>query len=112
MEKIIAYCGINCSECLAYLATQKGNLEEIETVAKEWSTSALSFKSEDIYCDGCNQEGRIFTWCSECPIKICCQEKGLKNCAHCEDYFCDKLKITFDKVPLAKECLDKIRKNL
>ncbi|MBY8992898.1 MAG: DUF3795 domain-containing protein, partial [Candidatus Lokiarchaeota archaeon] len=49
---------------------------------------------------------------SECPIKSCCQEKGFQNCAYCEDYFCDNLKMTFDKDASAKERLDEIRKNL
>ena len=110
MGKIIAYCGLDCSVCPAYLATQKGDFTEIEKVAKEWSSESLSFKPEDMYCDGCNRDGRLFSWCKECPIKSCCQEKGFQNCAYCEDYFCDNLKMTFDKSPSAKEMLDEIRK--
>ncbi|NHJ25387.1 MAG: DUF3795 domain-containing protein [Candidatus Lokiarchaeota archaeon] len=109
---MIAYCGINCSECPAYLATQKDDYEELKKVAKEWSNESMSFKPEEIYCDGCNQEECIFRWCRECPIRSCCREKGFKNCAYCEDYFCDNLKMTFDKTPSAKERLDEIRKNL
>ena len=109
MEKIIAYCGICCSECPAYMATQKDDREEIKKVAKEWSSEAMSFNPEDIYCDGCVSEGKHFSWCSECPIRSCCQEKGFINCAYCDDYFCDNLKMTFDKTPSAKERLDKIR---
>jgi hypothetical protein len=112
MEKIIAYCGINCSECPAYLATQKDDLEEIKKVAKEWSSEEMPFKPEDIYCDGCTSEDRIFSWCSECPIRSCSRNKGLENCAYCDDYFCDHLKMTFDRTPSAKERLDKIRENI
>ncbi|MFX1500706.1 MAG: DUF3795 domain-containing protein [Promethearchaeota archaeon] len=112
MKEIIAYCGINCSECQAYLATQKNDIEEIKKVAKEWSSDAMSFKPEDIYCDGCKQNDRNFSWCKDCPIKNCCIEKGFENCAYCEDYFCNNLKMTFDKTPAAKERLDQIRKNL
>jgi hypothetical protein len=112
MKEIIAYCGINCIECPAYLATQKGNIKEIEKVAKEWSSGSLSFKPEEIYCDGCNGEGRIFSWCGECPIRSCCRQKGFQNCGYCEDYFCDNLKNTFDKTPSAKEQLDDFRKSL
>jgi len=112
MEKIIAYCGINCSECPAYLATQKDDYEEIKKVAKEWSDESMSFKPEDIYCDGCTSEGKHFEWCSDCPIRICCQEKGFENCAYCDDYFCDNLKMTFDKTPSAKERLNEIRQNI
>ncbi|MFW9951439.1 MAG: DUF3795 domain-containing protein [Candidatus Thorarchaeota archaeon] len=112
MKEFIAYCGINCSECPAYIATQKGDTMELEKVAKEWSSEIMPFKPEDLYCDGCNKDGRIFSWCEECPIRICCQQKGFENCAYCEEYFCDKLKLTFDKTPSAKERLDKIRGTL
>ncbi|MFX1387071.1 MAG: DUF3795 domain-containing protein [Promethearchaeota archaeon] len=112
MKKIIAYCGINCSECPAYIATQKDDFDEIKKVAKEWSSESMTFKPEDIYCDGCTSEGKHFGWCSECPIRICCRDKGFENCAHCDDYFCDNLKMTFDKTPSAKERLDEIRENL
>ena len=112
MKKIIANCGICCSECPAYLATQKDDHEEIKKVAKEWSSEAISFKPEEIYCDGCTSEGRHFSWCGECPIRSCCHERGFENCAYCEIYFCDNLKMTFDKTPSAKERLDEIRMTL
>ncbi|MFX1377290.1 MAG: DUF3795 domain-containing protein [Promethearchaeota archaeon] len=112
MNRLIAFCGINCSECPAYLATQKGNFDEIKMIAKEWSNESMSFKPEEIYCDGCNSTGRIFSWCSECSIRSCCQEKGFQNCAYCKDYVCDNLKMTFERTPSAKEILDKIKKNI
>jgi hypothetical protein len=112
MDNIIAYCGLDCSQCPAYIATQKGDPEEIAKVAKEWSSEQLSFKPEELYCDGCNSNTRIFSWCKECPIRRCCQQKGFENCAYCEDYFCDKLKMTFDKSSSAKQRLDEIRDKL
>lgn len=111
MEKIIAYCGINCSECPALLATKSGNEEELEKVAKEWSFESMTFKSEDIKCEGCIQDKQIFSWCKECPIRSCCREKGYDNCAFCEDFNCNKLKMTFDKTPSAKETLEEIQRN-
>jgi hypothetical protein len=112
MDEIIAYCGICCSECPAYLATQKDDLKELEKVAKEWSSGEMPFEPEDVRCDGCNKEGRIFSWCSECPIRSCSRGKGFENCAYCEDYFCENLKMTFDRTPSAKERLDKIRSKI
>jgi hypothetical protein len=112
MEKIIAYCGLNCAECLAYKATQKEDEEEIKRIAKEWSGDDMSFKPEDIYCDGCNSESRIFSWCNVCDIRKCCREKQYENCAYCEEYICDNLKNCFEKSPSAKRNLDEIRKNL
>ena len=109
MDKMIAYCGLDCMRCPAYMATQKGDKNEIEKVAKSWSTDSMSFTPEEILCDGCNAEGRKFSWCENCPIRICCREKGLKNCAYCEEYVCDKLQNTFDKSPSAKENLEELR---
>ena len=112
MEKLIAYCGINCSECPAYIATQKDDYKEIKKVAKEWSIESMSFKPAEIYCDGCTSEGKHFSWCGECPIRSCCQEKGYQNCAYCEDYACEKLEQIFQMAPDSKKRLDEIRRNL
>lgn len=112
MKEIIAYCGINCAECPAYIATQNDDFEALKKVAKEWSSESMIFQPKELYCDGCNSTGKLFQWCAECPIRKCSREKGFENCAYCEDYFCDNLKMTFDKTPAAKERLDKIRMNL
>ena len=112
MEKIIAYCGLNCSACPAYIATQNDDYEELKKVAEQWSNESMSFEPEDVYCDGCNTNERVFSWCKDCPTRKCCRDRKLENCAYCEDYFCDNLKQTFDNDPTAKERLDEIRKNI
>lgn len=112
MDKIIVYCGLDCAKCPAYIATQEEDEEEIKRIAKEWSGESMSFKLEDIYCDGCNMEGRIFSWCNECDIRNCCMEKQYENCAYCEEYICDNLKKCFERSPSAKQNLEEIRENL
>ncbi len=112
MDKILSYCGINCTKCPAYLATQKNDAEEIKKIAKEWSSDAMKFAPEEIYCDGCCKEGRHFSWVNNCDIKKCCTEKELENCAYCDDYICDILKNSLDRDPNAKHNLDEIRNNL
>ena len=112
IETKISCCGLECEACPAYIATQKDDEEEIKKVAELWSNESMSFKPEDVYCDGCNSNIRIFSWCSECPTRNCCRDKELKNCAYCDNYFCDNLQKTFENDPLAKERLDEIRKNL
>jgi len=109
VKEEISYYGIDCSECPVYIATQKNDLEEIERIAKEWSHDSLSFTPENIFCDRCTSKGRHFSWCNECPIRAYCMDKGIKNCAYCEDYFCDKLNMTFENTPSAKERLDEFR---
>ncbi|MHA2182267.1 MAG: DUF3795 domain-containing protein [Promethearchaeota archaeon] len=112
METKIAYCGLNCAVCPAYIATQEDDYEEIKKVAEMWSNDSMLFKPEEVYCDGCKSNEKVFTWCTKCPTRKCCNDKGLENCAYCKDYFCDNLKQTFDNDPSAKERLDEIRKKL
>ncbi|MFX0177640.1 MAG: DUF3795 domain-containing protein [Candidatus Hodarchaeota archaeon] len=112
MDKMIVYCGINCLECPAYIATQRDNREEIEKIAKSWSNEEISFVPEEIYCDGCNANGRIFSWCEKCDIRRCCRAKEFENCAYCEEFICDKLNNTFEKTPSARINLEKICKSI
>lgn len=114
MKKMIAYCGINCSECPAFLATQKDDNNERKRVAEMWSKQFnTEFKPEDINCDGCLLEsGRLFNYCRVCEIRKCGQEKGVKNCAYCDDYACETLNKFIDNVPEAKTTLEEIRKTL
>jgi len=113
MEKMIAYCGINCSECPAFLATQKDDDNERKRVATMWSKQFnTDIKPEGINCDGCISESRrLFNYCMICEIRKCGQEKGIKNCAYCDDYACEKLSKFIDNVPEAKATLEEIRKS-
>jgi hypothetical protein len=112
MSNIIAYCGINCSECPAYLATQKNDMSQLEKIANEWSTERMKFEAKDIMCKGCHSTGKIFSWCKSCDIRKCAIEQGLENCAHCSGYPCAKLDLCHEKAPEAKETLDIIREDL
>ena len=113
MEKMIAYCGIVCTECPAYIATQKDDDNEREKVAQEWSKEEFKVSPADINCDGCLQdEGKLFNWCMECSVRKCSRERGFQNCAYCDDYVCEKLKKIFDMAPEARNTLEGIRKNL
>lgn len=92
MSPIIAYCGLNCSECPAYVATQANDEQKLKELVGEWSTDDYQVTLAEMYCDGCIEVGgRVFKWCRECPIRLCCIERGYANCAHCPDLPCDKL---------------------
>nr|QBQ84362.1 DUF3795 domain protein [Candidatus Lokiarchaeota archaeon] len=110
MSEIIAYCGINCSKCPAYLATQNKDEEILKDLANEWSFKNSRFTSEDLKCDGCLSSERIFSWCKSCEIRKCAIQKNLENCAFCVSFPCDKLAICYQKAPDAKETLENIRK--
>jgi len=114
MEKMIAYCGLVCTECPAYLATQKDDTDALQKVAKQWSKQFdVSLRAEDCYCDGCQATtDRLFGYCRECKIRACGINKGVRNCAHCSDYACQELETFFGLAPEAKAGLEKIRRVL
>jgi hypothetical protein len=114
MVKIISYCGITCSDCPTFIATQKNDNAERERVAELWTKQyGHPFKATDINCDGCQTRGtRVFNYTNICEIRKCGQQKNIENCAHCEGYKCEKISKLHEQAPQAKETLDEVRKNL
>jgi hypothetical protein len=112
VDKMIAYCGITCTECPALLATQKDDDAERAKVAKMWSEQfKVDLKPEDINCNGCLSDSeQLFSHCQVCEIRKCGGEKQVVNCAYCDDYGCDKLTAFLKMVPEAKSTLEEIRK--
>ncbi|MFH1010320.1 MAG: DUF3795 domain-containing protein [bacterium] len=108
VERLIAYCGLICSECPGYIATQKDDDAERRKVAQTWSEQyGHEIKPEDINCDGCRSEGsRHLGYCNICEIRLCGIERGVVNCAFCMDYPCEKLEKFFKMAPEAKATLD------
>lgn len=114
MDEMIAFCGITCTECPAFLATQKDDQEERARVAEMWSEEfGVDLKPKDINCDGCLSESeRLFSHCHVCQIRQCGRERQVVNCAYCDDYGCGKLTEFLDMVPAAKSTLEEIRKSI
>ncbi len=114
MDKMIAFCGIVCTECPAFLATQKDDDNERMKVAELWSKEyKTEIKPQDINCDGClSEDGRLFSHPRVCEIRKCGQERNVKNCAYCDDYACEKLNKFFEMAPDQRATLEEIRKNL
>lgn len=111
MEEIIALCGLACHECGALLATKNNDDEKRAEVAQLWAKLfKVEIKLEDINCDGCLSEGgRLFSYCKVCEIRRCGMEKGVANCAYCNEYPCKKLDFIFRAAPDSKKRLDEIR---
>ena len=87
MEKMIAYCGLNCAECNAYLATKNNDLALREKTAAEWSQAhGFSFTPDMINCTSCKGEGVQIGHCSQCAIRKCAIEKGVVNCGACGEF--------------------------
>ena len=113
MKEMIAFCGLGCHECGAFIATQNNDDEKRTEVAELWSKQFnADIKREDINCDGCHSDsGNLFSHCKVCEIRKCGMEESITNCAHCDQYSCEKLDKFFDMVPDAKKRLDGIRDN-
>jgi len=119
MNEIIAYCGLLCSGCPIYWATR----EKDDTKRKKMRAEiALQIKEhygqeckpEDVTdCDGCKTEtGRLYSGCKDCQIRNCARQKSLENCAHCNEYACEKLEKLFVTDIEAKSRLDVIKSGL
>lgn len=116
MTPMIAFCGLDCSKCEAYLATQANDEAEKERIAAQWRQqfSAPSITAAYVTCDGCTDlQGHAGGHCLECDIRACALERGVANCAHCTGYEgCDRLARFLGEVPAAKATLDEIRRGL
>lgn len=114
MEKIIGYCGITCSECPAYVATQNNDQQKREETALIWSKEfGQAIKPKDINCDGClTKQGRLFQYCAVCNIRKCTQARQITNCAHCPEFACHELNHILNAVPKAKKTIQAIKDSL
>ena len=115
METMIAMCGLVCTDCPAYQATQADDQAAREQVAAQWREmfQAPNITAEAINCDGClSTTGRLFAHCLECEIRASGLKHGVANCAHCPDYACEKLSGFFQAVPDARARLDGIHQAL
>ena len=114
MEKqIIAYCGLICTECEAYTATQANDvaaLMELAEKSSEFIGHTLTW--EENQCDGCLSDGRQIGYCSQCAVRKCAVEHAVENCAYCPEYGCDTLLTFFEMAPSASITLENIRKSL
>jgi hypothetical protein len=107
----LAYCGLDCEACQAYIVTQNNDTEGKKKLAEEWSkTYSADIKEENINCDGCTAgTGRVIDNWRDCEIRKCAQEtKKVTTCAYCRDYPCGTLSKFIDAVPDAKVNLESI----
>lgn len=112
MRKIVAACGLVCSECEAYAATQAEDAKAIAAIATEWSRRyGVALGPGDIWCDGCTSGSERTTHHTrECPIRPCARGRGLASCAECGEYRCEHLKRLHRIAPQAEEALEAIRR--
>ena len=119
MEENLAYCGLICHTCPIYLATREKSEEKkykmrVDIAQEIKKRYGQECKPEDVTdCDGCKTEtGRLFSGSKNCQIRECARQKDVENCAHCDEYACEKLEKFFTTDPEAKKRLDQIKNEL
>ena len=119
MNEVIAYCSLACHSCTILLATREKNDEKkyemrVEIAQEIKKIYGQDCKAEDVTdCDGCKTEnGRLFSGCRYCEIRKCARQNGIENCAHCNEYACERLDEFFTDYPEGKSRLDVIRSAL
>ncbi len=109
-EEMIAYCGLSCTECPAFIATQDNDVQKAKETAALWSKEHnMNVTVQDVWCDGCQVEGKKCAHCKECKIRACGKDKGVATCAACDDYPCEQLAGFFKMVPIAQQNLERLR---
>lgn len=115
MAKIQAYCGLDCGECEAYIATQKNDRAGLEATAKKWAEQfgGKDISAEMCICDGCPSGKRTSpAHAVTCAIRLCASAREVATCAHCPDYGCDTLNGFLTFAPVLKGKLEAIRKEI
>lgn len=114
MNSMTAICGLDCGGCGAYRATVNDDDDQRKKVAALWSQQyKAEITPEMINCQGCRSESEpLFSHCRVCEIRQCGQTRGVENCAHCDDFPCEKISGFFKMAPEAQSNLEKLRKTL
>ena len=117
MEDNVSYCGLVCETCPIYLATREQDPKKKQEMRVDIAQQIKEHYGQETGpeevgdCNGCKAETESM-YCAGCEIRTCAAEKGVENCAHCDEYACDKLQDFFTSDPQAKERLDAIRNTL
>jgi hypothetical protein len=111
MTTLFAGCGLDCSICEAFVATQANDQPALEQIAAKWRVeyNTPMITAENILCDGCMAGGRTISHCAECVIRLCVMERGLENCATCPDFGCEALSGFLLNIPQARANLENLR---
>jgi len=108
MKQMIAYCGLDCEKCDAYIATKNNDNALREKTAKLWAEiNNAPITSDMINCQGCRVSGVKTPYCDKmCEIRQCALNKKVTTCADCADInTCKPLGFVFENSKDAKNNL-------
>ena len=85
MKNMIAYCGLDCEKCDAYIATVNDDQALRKKTAKLWAElNNAPILPEHITCVGCRVNGAKTVFCEQiCEIRKCALKKGFTTCGDC-----------------------------
>jgi len=88
---IISKCGYRCDLCPAHETNLKSEAD-IKRMCDAWNKYLGSHIEPEMIsaCGGCQAKGNQGD--ETCPVRPCAIGKDLENCAHCDEFACDKLK--------------------
>ena len=108
MTDMIAYCGLDCEKCDAYLATLNDDQALREKTAKLWAKlNNAPIRPEHINCEGCRVDGVKTVYCdSLCAIRQCALNKEVAKCGDCPDAaHCETVAMVIGNNPEARKNL-------
>lgn len=87
IQKMIAYCGLDCEKCDAYIATIHHDDALREKTARLWAElNHAPITAEMIHCMGCRTDGAKTPYCeSMCEIRQCALRKAVDTCGDCDE---------------------------
>ncbi len=108
MKNKIAYCGLDCEKCDAYIATVNDDQALREKTAKVWAKlNHAPILPEHINCEGCRENGAKTVFCeSLCSIRQCALKKQVATCGECPEVeTCQTVGAVFSNNPAARKNL-------
>ena len=81
-----AVCGLYCPACTIYIGTHE-DPERLQQTARRFGRPV-----EDLLCNGCRSDKRMFHCEEGCTFVACATEKGVEFCGECSEYPCEELK--------------------
>lgn len=115
MKPHTAPCGLDCSTCEAYQATQANDQVAKLRIVEKWRVdyNVPDMPVEAATCDGCSSEGRLGGYTCACPVRACSRKREIPTCAHCDDFStCPTLSGFLCMAPILRPALEAIRTEL
>ena len=91
-DVVLTKCGYRCDLCLAY-GPNVAKEDQRQELSDGWQALfGFRIEPEQILCEGCVSSADPVLVDSNCPVRPCVVDRGIENCAHCDQFICEKLR--------------------